>query len=173
MFYKKIYEIFHKIFTKKSMVVMFFSFLMGFILSNYINKHYFIALNDTASLPDYFYIYKRDFTKDDLEQGVTIAFSFKHKNDNYYDYNHPFMKKIVCKEGDILNVDSSKRYFCNKSYFSIARSKDSKGKKIDNFIFNGKIPKDKYFTYTTAFKSYDSRYWGFVDFKDIKGVAVW
>jgi len=79
MFYKRIYEIFHKIFTKKNMVVMLFSFLMGFILSNYINKHYFIALNDTASLPDYFYIYKRDFTKDDLEQGVTIAFSFKQK----------------------------------------------------------------------------------------------
>ncbi|EAL3751808.1 S26 family signal peptidase, partial [Campylobacter coli] len=43
----------------------------------------------------------------------------------------------------------------------------------EQFIFNGVIPKDKFFVMGTHPRSFDSRYWGFVDRKDIKGVSIW
>lgn len=45
--------------------------------------------------------------------------------------------------------------------------------KVEQFIFNGVIPKDKFFVMGTHPRSFDSRYWGFVDRKDIKGVSIW
>jgi len=135
-------------------------------------KGYYIAINISPSLPDYFYFYKKKFTTKDLDYNKVIAFLFKHKNDRYYKYNYQFIKKIACKEGDLLEV-KNKQYFCNGVFLISALSKDSKGRKIDNFKFNGIIPENKYFVLGTHLKSYDSRYWGFVDRKDIIGVAIW
>lgn len=55
----------------------------------------------------------------------------------------------------------------------IAQKTDKDGNKVEQFIFNGVIPKDNFFVMGTHPRSFDSRYWGFVDRKDIKGVSIW
>jgi len=163
--------------NKKYLFLVSFFVIASIILGTTIYKYmikdkYIIALNITTSLPDYFYIIDTT-NKLQAKKNNVIAFYFKKKNDRYYNYNHNFIKKIVCQEGDILTEDKYHQFKCNNHILGTAMSTDSKGRKVQAFQFNGKIPTNKYFVMGSAYNSYDSRYWGFVDKKDIIGVALW
>lgn len=154
-------------------VAIFFAIATGSLIYKlYIENKYTIALNITKSLPDYFYIIDNKASLNDLTNGQTISFKFDVKNDRYYEHKHNFIKTIKCKEGDYLQNDNG-LFKCNDKIIGVAMPTDSQGRAVDNFIFNGKIEKDKYFVMGTAANSYDSRYWGFVDRKNITGVIIW
>jgi len=73
-----------------------------------------------------------------------------------------YLKKIACKEKDFLTT-INQDYFCNDKHIGTSSRFDGNGKKIDNFIFNGIIPKGKYFVVGTHPLSHDSKYFGFID----------
>lgn len=146
------------------------------IYTHVIKDKYTIALNDTTSLPDYFYIINKKIDKNSIKNKDIIAFKFKKLKDSYYEYNHNFIKQIKCMPDDVLSVkqnNKSATFLCNEEIIGTSQPTDSNGNKVKNFYFNKKIPKDKYFVMGTAWNSYDSRYWGFVDKKDILGVSIW
>ncbi|WP_325099558.1 S26 family signal peptidase [Campylobacter sp. TTU-622] len=60
------------------------------------------------------------------------------------------------------------KYYCDNVFLGIAQKTDKDGNKVEQFIFNGVIPKDKFFVMGTHPRSFDSRYWGFVDKKILK-----
>lgn len=101
-----------------------------------------------------------------------IAFFSLPKHTPYFLKDSNFAKYVRCEGGDRLSVKGLS-YFCNKEFIGIAKTTDKDGNKIKPFVFNGVIPYGQYFVMGTHERSYDSRYWGFVDYKHIKGVAIW
>lgn len=143
------------------------------IYSKYIKENYIIALNSTTSLDGYFYIINKKIEPTSFKKGNIIAFKFTKDSDEYYSLNHNFIKQITCSQGSVLSIKNGSTYFCDGKIIGVAKPTDSNGKLVSNFKFNGVIPKDNYFVMGTAQSSYDSRYWGFVNKKDIIGVASW
>ena len=144
-----------------------FIFLLGAIV-HFIGENIgkFIY-NTSASLPQkVFWLNELDKTP---ERGEFIVFYFK--GSEYYPRDYRMIKQVVCLPGDMLEVDNRKRYYCNGVYIGTARDTDSKGKPVENFVWKGKIPEGNYFVMGVHPLSYDSRYWGFVEQKDIIGVA--
>lgn len=81
------------------------------------------------------------------------------------------IKEVVCVEGETLRVEG-KDYYCNEDEY-LGRAKDFslKGERLDNFVFNGVIPKGYTFVSGGHKDSYDSRYWGLLKKEDVKAIA--
>lgn len=126
-----------------------------------------IDITQQSSLPQKFWLTYSDLSK----QSDYILFvppkSKYIKNDNV-----KYLKKIACKEGDLLKVDEKRNYFCNEKYIGTANEFDGNKNRVDNFIYNGYIPKDKYFVIGTHVLSHDSKYFGFIDEAQILRKAV-
>jgi len=81
------------------------------------------------------------------------------------------VKKVTCDEGEMLNA-RGKEYWCNgNEYLGRAKELSLKGERLDNFTYNGVIPKGFCFVLGDHKDSYDSRYWGFLDKKDVGALA--
>ncbi|MBA3060036.1 MAG: signal peptidase I [Nitrospirae bacterium] len=115
---------------------------------------------------------KRVFMFKKPERGDIIVFKYPENP------SKDFIKRVVAAEGDVIesknkmiHVNGSK---VNEPY---ARHTDSSMRPMgieprDNF---GPVivPKNKYFVMgDNRDQSYDSRYWGYVDIKDVKGKAL-
>jgi len=133
---------------------------------------YRIGLIDSPSIFERIVIYKKiDPEKVKIQKDKLYVFPLE-KNTLYYKKGTMFIKYAKCLPGDKLQVKGLK-YYCNGKYFAEARTTDSKGKPVKHFVYNGIIPKGKVFMYAPHPRSYDSRYWGFLDENDITGEVVW
>ena len=81
------------------------------------------------------------------------------------------VKKIACAQGDILRVER-RDFYCNEEYVGTAKPCARDGAPLQAFEFNGVIPDGKLFVVGACVDSYDSRYIGFIEKKDIKAVVV-
>lgn len=95
---------------------------------------------------------------------------FKFKGSKYFKRGARFIKIIACLPGDFLTV-KGRCFYCNSSFIGCAKRTDRQGNPAPLFKYNGRVPPDRYFVIGTNRDSYDSRYWGFVERNDIKGVA--
>ena len=123
-----------------------------------------------------------------LKKGDYVVFKLTKRGAYYKNYKGKrLIKKIVCDEGDTLKVTEKlvfykekgktkkeirKQYWCNGEWLGEALTHDSKGVKLKNFVYNGRIPKGKAFVMGEHYRSYDSRYWGFLDKKEVKYKAI-
>lgn len=74
------------------------------------------------------------------------------------------VKQVGCVAGQELTVNAqTHQYYCDGYYLGMAQKTDRKGKKVDPFEYNGIIPKGKIFATGTHARSYDSRYFGFIN----------
>ena len=81
------------------------------------------------------------------------------------------IKEVGCSEGDTL-TEKGKDYYCNgNEYLGRAKDLSLKGEKLDNFKFNGTVPKGMIYVFGDHRDSYDSRYFGFIRKTDIKAKA--
>jgi len=103
-----------------------------------------------------------------LSAGNVVVFLFK--GSKYFRKGTKFIKVLACLPGDVLNV-KGRCFYCNGHFIGCAKQTDRQGNPAPLFKYNGRIPPDRYFVIGTNRDSYDSRYWGFVERKDIKGVA--
>lgn len=132
---------------------------------------YFAWNYSTCVKPKYFYINRLNKT---VPTGSFFVFRFK--GSNLYPKGSLFVKYMRCLPGDNLitkKVQNHYTYYCNGKYLGYGRnySDHGKGFKLPHFIFNGIIPKNRYFAMGTAWDAYDSRYWGFVRKREIIGIA--
>ncbi len=106
------------------------------------------------------------------EKGDIIVFKYPE------DPKRDFIKRIIAAEGDMVESQEKKIYVNNEPVAEpYAQHTDTSVRPggndpRDNF---GPliVPKGKYFMMgDNRDQSYDSRYWGFVDLKDIRGKAV-
>jgi conjugal transfer pilin signal peptidase TrbI len=84
-------------------------------------------------------------------------------------------KQVGCMPGDVLKVDNSARFSCNGKPLGQALKSDSEGKPLPMFVFNGIIPRDRYFMVGSNPRSFDSRYFGFIKKNEIlyKAYPIW
>lgn len=134
-----------------------------------LKQSYGIGFSVTPSLPYHIFLIDKknlNFKKDDL-----IVFQYPGENIYNFEKNESFIKSAKCFPGDTLKTNTNYEYFCNGKNIGKAYLEDSNGKKLDHFIFNGIIPQNKYFVTGTHPKSWDSKYWGFVNKKRIIATA--
>jgi type IV secretory pathway protease TraF len=82
------------------------------------------------------------------------------------------LKKVGCLPGDQLTIDEANHFFCNGRLLGQALETDSKGWPLPQFSFNGTVPADKLFMVGTHPRSYDSKYYGFINVHEISHQAL-
>ncbi len=82
------------------------------------------------------------------------------------------IKKVGCLPGDQLTMDAANQFFCNGRPLGQALETDSKGRTLPRFSFNGPVPADKLFMIGSHSRSYDSKYYGFIDVHEISHQAL-
>ncbi len=103
------------------------------------------------------------------------------KNDFvYFEFQHRLLsknteilsKKLVCTEGDNL-VIGDHFIVCNSQKYPIKRNKKTGGgKSIEQFYYNGIVPKNKAIVWGSNLESFDSRYWGFIDYSSLRKMVL-
>ena len=82
------------------------------------------------------------------------------------------LKKVGCLPSDQLTINEANHFFCNGRSLGQALETDSKGRLLPHFSFNGPVPTDKLFMIGTHPRSYDSKYFGFIDAHEILHQAL-
>lgn len=82
------------------------------------------------------------------------------------------IKKVCCLPGDHLTMDAANHFFCNGRSLGQALEADSKGRPLPQFLFKGQVPAGKLFMVGTHPRSYDSKYYGFIDVHEISHQAL-
>lgn len=98
----------------------------------------------------------------------------------YFDFQHELLpkglkvlsKKLVCIGGDKLLINDN-FIICNKQKYTIKRNKKtSSGKTIKQFYYDGIVPKNKAVIWGSNLESFDSRYWGFIDYNKLNKITL-
>jgi len=83
------------------------------------------------------------------------------------------IKEVTCAAGDTLQVDRQNRFFyCNGKYLGMAKVITLKGAVLPMFVYGGRIPDGKLFVSGRHRDSFDSRYWGFLDARNVRAIAT-
>lgn len=84
------------------------------------------------------------------------------------------LKRVGCVPGQRLTVEGGE-YACDQTPLGRALRQDSKGKPLPQFVFNGRVPEGKLFMIGPHPRSYDSRYFGFIDADTVlkKAYPIW
>lgn len=91
-------------------------------------------------------------------------------------YTTDHMLKIVgCIPGEKLEVSDGLYYTCNGAPLGQALEKDSKGHDLPLFKYQGQIPEQQYFMIGTNPRSYDSKYYGFINYGEFiaRAYPIW
>lgn len=145
-------------------------FVVLYSAVTFIAELYGIGVIQTQSIDKSVIIYEKDFKESGLK-GKIVFFLLPQKTPYFPQYSN-FAKYVRCEGGDKLSVRGLE-YFCNDELIGTAKTKDKNGKSVTPFVYEGLIPEGQYFVMGTHERSYDSRYWGFVDKNLIQGVSVW
>lgn len=145
------------------------------------NKFFYLALALLFSFP---YIYENMKVRIDMTHDVCLPytvwitdsdfnankqnyFMFVPKKDKYTAKAKYLFKMIGCRPGQELETKGLD-YYCDGKWISKAKEWDMSGfGKLNQFIFNGVIPENNYFAIATHPYAYDSKYFGFVEKKQI------
>ena len=82
------------------------------------------------------------------------------------------IKRVGCRPGEWLQVDAEQRFACDGRLLGQALATDSQGRPLPRFTHNGPVPEGQLFLVGTHPRSYDSRYFGFVDAREILHQAL-
>jgi len=151
----------------RNIVIIGIFFSAGSVLANYYGVHF----NLSNSFKEKVFIVKKQFDPNKINRFDLIS-TYPPIENNYVPKGEKIIKQVVCVPGQSF-VTRGADYYCDGHRVAIAQNKDSKGKEIARFNFTGVVPKDNFFIVGDNPKSYDSRYFGFVERKNITGVALW
>jgi len=155
-----------------------FFILFGIFL--YIFIHFYqpiLSLSNSVNFKLGYIDKTRTITEDVLKNGVYVYFVYDPLKSDTRPYIKEavgkfFIKKISCLPGQTLVYNKETReFFCDGRFIAKAKERFLNGEKAVAFDFKGTIPEGKYFVLGDHKDSFDSRYWGFVDIKEIIGIV--
>ena len=130
-----------------------------------------ISISPTDSVGAHIFFLKKHFKKADLKKDALVVLPFyTHIRPNCW----PCMvvKYIKCQAGEKLEERQKLNFYCNNVFLGTAMTHSSKGVPVKPFRFNGIIPEGKFFAMGVSQNSYDSRYVGLENIKDVKDIAI-
>lgn len=85
------------------------------------------------------------------------------------------VKKVGCRPGQNLVGTEEGQFTCDEASLGTALEKDGKGQDMPLFTYTGTVPEESFFMVGTNPRSYDSKYFGFVNAKEIlfKALPLW
>ena len=85
------------------------------------------------------------------------------------------VKQVGCAPGERLLRDGEGYFTCNGRPLGQALAADSKGHPLPRFSWNGPVPAGRLFMIGTHPRSYDSKYFGFIDVHEIlyQALPLW
>ncbi len=156
---------------KKRSKIKFLNFItfiaIMFLAGNLIPKR--ISVTITPSLKNRIYLLDRYPTKESIKANSYVLFTLE--SELIKDAKtHNVIKKVACTEGDDLTVRGLS-YYCEGQYMGLAKEYTLEGIELDHFVYEGIIPEGKIFLFSNHIDSYDSRYYGFLEKKDVLAIA--
>jgi len=133
-----------------------------------LSRWYVLGLNTEPCLSQTLFLVSKG---SQVERGDYIAFRFLIPDDRYHPYGQVFVKRVAGKPGDLLQV-YGRNFWLDGSWIGQARERDSRGRLVGHFAWNGAVPNGKLFALGEGPQSYDSRYWGFVNETWVIGKAI-
>lgn len=73
------------------------------------------------------------------------------------------IKIVGCGPGETLTRNDRDEFFCNGALLGVALQKDSTGRPLPRFYFDGTVPANSYFMVGDNPRSFDSKYFGFIN----------
>lgn len=102
----------------------------------------------------------------DFSQGDYIMIDYPAST---YTENKPVqvIKTVGCDQGHHLKVEYN-QYYCDSKFLGTAKAETRTGKQLTAFQYDGKVPEGKFFAAGQHKDSFDSRYIGFLERKNVK-----
>lgn len=79
-------------------------------------------------------------------------------------------KQVACATGEILRSTDDGRFYCGEQYLGQALKADSAGASLPVFRFDGPVPEGKIFVRGRHDRSFDSRYFGWIERTDVQAI---
>ncbi len=146
--------------------------LVGFVLvcAGITLPRYF-SYSFTDSLSANLFLFKKG-TPENLKQGEYVVFPITIREDLVKHCNPCRITKIVaCVPGQTLKTEGE-NFYCDGKHLGFAKKTSMKGVPVKQFVYNGKIPENKFFATGESKDSYDSKYYGLVEKEKILGTVV-
>ncbi len=157
-----------KVFNKLTPLILFFMFILSIVA---LFSHFGINTSNSVGFTFYTHnqVHKHKVTLDSFVL-------FEIPDNQLFDKGSNVVKMVACMPNQHLttvqNDNGSIAYLCdNKVISTLTLFETSKGEKLTYKAYNGIVPEDSYFMIGTDKNSYDSKYWGFVPYADIKRIV--
>ena len=141
-------------------------FLVAMLLGSFIHGRLIVALSDSL---DHRLFFMTGFNQEKIKNGDYLVFQGdkeeveKHAKPMLNKKLDKLIKKVGCAPGEMLTSDTQGQFFCQGIFIGKALAADSLKRPLPQFQYSGIVPEKNFFMIGTNPRSYDSRYFGFVD----------
>ena len=128
-----------------------------------------IVVAISPSLDHRIFVITKRFTPDEIRKDNYVVFTVRS---HYIKDGRPsrLLKKVSCVAGEKLET-RTRQYYCDGEYLGTAKWYSLKGEPVDSFVYSGTVPEGKLFVTGRHADSFDSRYLGFIERRNVEGIA--
>ncbi len=128
-----------------------------------------IVVAISPSLDHRIFVVVKGFSPDEIKKGDYVVFTVRS---HYIKDGKPsrLLKKVSCISGDKLET-KAREYYCDGEYLGMAKRYSLKGEPVDSFVYSGTVPEGMLFVTGNNPDSFDSRYLGFIERRNVEGIA--
>lgn len=153
-------------------------FLAALLLGSFLPGRLIVAVSDSL---DHRIFFMTGFNRNAIKSGDYLVFQGDRREISVHtkplvDKNlDRLIKKVGCAPGEMLTRDDQGEFFCNGCFVGKALEADSLKRPLPQFHFSGIVPENCFFMIGTNPRSYDSRYFGFIDVDKVlhKALPIW
>jgi len=127
-----------------------------------------IVVAISPSLDHRIFVVARRFAPDEIRKGDYVLFTVRSP---YIKSGKPsrLLKRVSCVSGETLET-RGRQYYCDGAYLGMAKWYTLKGDPIDSFVYSGTVPEGALFVTGRHVDSFDSRYLGFIERRNVEGI---